>query len=102
MTPDGTLYACGLGGAFVRLSERELTVMKGTEDDLYAIQPFRGAIYVGSAEGGVYVVEGSALVSIKPKARGYFMHASDRHLTTCGVTQMAQFDGTKWRARSFS
>ena len=100
--PDGTLYAAGLGGVFVRLFEGELTVLEGTKDDLHAIQPFEGSIYVGSAEGGIHVVDGSGLVSTKPKARGYFMHATDRHLTTCGVTQMAQFDGGKWRARTFA
>lgn len=99
--PDGTLYAAGLGGVFVRVSDGEVTVIEGTTADLYSIQPFRGSIYVGSAEAGIFVVEGSGLVSTKPKARGYFMHATDRHLTTCGVTQMAQFDATKWRARTF-
>lgn len=99
--PDGTLYAAGLGGVFVRVSNGEVTVIEGTNDNLHAIQPFQGALYVGSAEGGIYVLEQSRLVSTKPKARGYFMHASERHLTTCGVMQMAQFDGTKWRARTF-
>jgi hypothetical protein len=102
MMSDGTVFAAGLSGTFVRLSDGELTVFDGTSDDLYSIQPFRGSLYVGSAEGGIHVVDGNSLVPAKPKARGYFMHASERHLTTCGVTQMAQFDGTKWRARSFS
>lgn len=100
--PDGTLYAAGFDGVFVRLSGGELTMIEGTRDGLYAIQPFKGALYVGSAEGGIFTVGDAGLSSVKPKARGYFMHANEHHLSTCGVTQMAQFDGTKWRARTFA
>ncbi len=99
---DDTLL-CGLGGACARLRGETLEVIEGTTASLYAIARFRGDIYLGSAEAGIFQLQGATLVPFKPKARGYDMSATgDRRLLTCGVNQAASFDGSGWKARTFA
>ena len=98
---DGTVYLAGLAGACLALRAGELTEITGTDADIYAIRSFQGRLYFGSAEHGIFVLDGNELVPFKPKARGYFMDAGQERLLTCGVTQMAVFDGKSWKARQF-
>ena len=58
-----------------------------------------GVVHVGSIEAGVFRVEGDALVSMKPQAKGGAMSSAGGFLWTCGLEQIARYDGTNWRAR---
>lgn len=98
---DGAVYLAGEGGVCLVLRDGQMTSFEGTDADLNSIQSFRDKIYLGSAEQGIFVLEEDRLIPFKPKARGYSMDAGPDRLLTCGLSQMAMFDGSSWKARTF-
>jgi hypothetical protein len=101
LAPDDTIV-CGLDGACVRIKGETMELIEGTTASLYAIARFKGEIFLGSAEAGIFRLQDSTLEPFKPKARGYDISASHTRLLTCGVNQAAAFNGESWKARTFS
>jgi hypothetical protein len=100
--PDKAFF-CGLrGGCFLLDGDVYQPITVPGDASLYAIAEYRGDYYFGSLEHGIFKLDGTALVPFKPQARGYDMVRGDRFLFTCGLGQVARFDGTGWFAVPFT
>jgi hypothetical protein len=99
---DGLVYACGRRGLMVRGRAGQWEVLApGTQDDLWSVAAFRGAIYASSMDGLYKLNKMGELdlldVDIGPRPTYYKLFTSPDLLWSMGPKDVLAFDGTLWR-----
>lgn len=96
------IYGCGASGIAFSFNNQEAQYFDALpERDFYGLAQYKEEIYFGAGGGGVDLLVGEEVISIKPNVFAQRLSASKDFLWSCGGNSIFRYSGESWLKKDF-